>query len=92
MPQLRQLAGPVARLLVLGHALNRAGARDGDLDLLAAVAIAQEHGVEGRLSLPLTPELETAVGNILLAGPRGSADDLAGLEIVDGALVLQEPQ
>ncbi len=89
---IRQLAGPVARLLVVGHALAREGQRDTDLDLLSAVAAAQSHGTDGRLSLPLTPELETAVGNVLLRGKRGGSDDLAGLEIVDGHLVLQNPQ
>lgn len=89
---IRQLAGPVARLLVLGHALKRARARKTDLDLLSAVTIARVHGESGRLAVPLTPELEKTVGNILLASRRGGSDDLAGLEITGGALVLQEPQ
>ena len=88
----RQVAGPVARLLILGRVLQREGPRENDLDLLTAVATVQEHGPQGRLELPLTPELEAAVGHILLASRNGGSDDLAGLEIRDGVLVIQEPR
>jgi hypothetical protein len=56
------------------------------------VTIARVHGESGRLAVPLTADLEKTVGNILLASRRGGSDDLAGLEITGGALVLQEPQ
>jgi len=89
---IRQIAGPVARLLILGRTLRREGPRETDLDLLSAVATVQEHSPQGRLELPLTPELEAAVGHILLTSRNGGSDDLAGLEIHDGVLVVREPR
>jgi hypothetical protein len=87
----RQLAGPAARLLVLGRALREEGLRDDDLDLLSAVAIVREHDGEGRVRLPLTPELEATLGNVLLAGRLSEGDELSGLDISDGDLVIQVP-
>ena len=89
---IRQIAGPVARLLILGRTLQREGPRETELDLLSAVATVQEHSPQGRLELPLTPELEAAVGHILLTSRNGGSDDLDGLEIHDGVLVIREPR
>jgi hypothetical protein len=88
----RQLAGPVARLLVLGRALHREGLRTGPLTLLQAVHLVLAHTREGRFELPLDPPLAAAVGRILVSARAGGWDDLAGLQIRAGRLVVAGPQ
>lgn len=88
----RQLAGPVARLLVLSSALTRENLREEPLHLLDAVSLVLCHGRDGCLHLPLTEDLGAAVGCSLLSARQGGRDDLAGLEIHDGTLILQQPR
>ena len=70
---MRRLAGAAARLMVLGAALRARGMRRTDLDLLAAVAIAQRHEREGEVRLPVGADLVAAVGGLLATGGVGSA-------------------
>ncbi|HOX26654.1 MAG TPA: hypothetical protein PLL30_05690 [Candidatus Krumholzibacteria bacterium] len=88
----RQLAGPVSRLLALGRALQRENVREAPLGLLEAVAVVLAHCPDGRLELSLDADLRDAVGRILLGAGGDEAGDLAGLAIRDGLLVLQPPQ
>jgi len=88
----RQLAGPVSRLVVLGRALQRDGLRETPLDLLEAVGLVLGNSPDGRLELVLDAELEAAIGRILLGARPGDAEDLAGLAVRDGRLVLQQPR
>jgi hypothetical protein len=86
---IRQLAGPVARLRMLGRALQREGLRDAELDLLDAVALLLQHGTAGQLHLPLTPDLAAGIERILLAAQGEASGHLAGLAVVNGALQLR---
>ena len=88
----RQLAGPTSRVLALGRALQREGLRDTPLGLLDAVRIVLEHGRDGDFVLPLSDRLLEVVGRILVAGAPVGAEDLSGLEIRDGALVVLSPR
>ncbi len=88
----RQLAGPTARLLVVGQALVRAGLRERPLPLLEAVRLVLTHSPGGTLRLPLDDALEAAVSRCLLAARHGGQDDLAGLEVRAGVLTLQQPR
>lgn len=88
----RQLAGPTARMLVLGKALARAGLRQTPLTLLEAVCLVLTHSVEGSLRIPLDQGLQEAIGCILLSARHGGQEDLAGLDIRDGMLMLAKPR
>jgi len=91
-PTIRQLAGPSARLLILGRDLASDGLREEPIHLLEALLLVLEHGLGGQLKIELTAELQEAVGRFLVAARRGGSDDLAGLEVREGALVLREPE
>ncbi len=90
---IRQLAGPVAQLLAVGRQLAHAGVRRLDLDLVNATAIALAHCPGGRLRLPLTPELQSSVGAILVAPSScdpWSAPLVGGLALENGYLIARE--
>ncbi|MDY0109156.1 MAG: hypothetical protein RBT60_04415 [Candidatus Krumholzibacteria bacterium] len=89
---IRHLAGPVARLLVLGRALTRVGLREEPLHLLDAVRLVLTHSTDDCLQIPLKRDLAAAVDRILLAAGRGGQEDLSGLEIRSGKLRLQQPR
>ncbi len=88
----RQVAGPVARLLVLGRALQREGVRTTPLTLVQAVHLVLAGSPSGRFELPLDAELQEVVGRVLLSSRHGGSDDLAGLEIQAGRLVVAGPR
>lgn len=88
---LRDISGPLARLLVLGRALCRRHLRADDLGLVSALAMVLENRSEGRFALPLPPELADMIGTILLSGREGDGD-LGGLEITAGHLHVLEPR
>jgi hypothetical protein len=88
----RQLAGPTARMLMLGKALVRAGLRESPLTLLEAVGLVLTHCRDGNLRLALDAALQEAIGCILLSARQGGLEDLAGLDIRDGVLVLEKPR
>lgn len=88
----RQLAGPAARLLILGKALARTGLREGSLNLLDTVHLVLGHSPQGTLQIPLDADLQAAVECVLLSAKQGGLDDLAALQIRDGRLLLQQPR
>jgi hypothetical protein len=90
----RQLAAVAARMMALAHQLVRAGVRRRELDLVAALRIAQLHHRDDRFGLPLGGDLASAVGSVLIApqsGPGAGSWSLAGLEVVRDELVLRAP-
>ena len=89
---IRQLAGPVARLLVLSQALMRAGLRPEPLHLLDAVHLVLAHSPHDHLEIPVGGELQEAISCSLLSSRQGSRDDLAGLQLQAGRLVLPQPR
>jgi len=84
----RDLAGPLARLLALGQRLVEVGARTHEIDPVTGTLIALEHSDGGQLRVPLDEALAAVVGRILLSGTGGG---LAGLALESGALVLRDP-
>jgi len=85
------LAGWCCRLMALAHRLVLVGARRGELDLLTAVAIAQQYGRNDVLRLPLGPSLGHTLSEILSAPSddetsTGSSSALAGWPL-DGCTV-----
>ncbi|MEZ4387661.1 MAG: hypothetical protein R3D98_08800 [Candidatus Krumholzibacteriia bacterium] len=91
-PSVGELAGPVARLLVLGRALQRAGVRTDELGLVGAVTLVLDHTVDGKLVLELGPELAAAVGRVLMSARADVAAGLRGFELDGERLILAKPQ
>lgn len=87
----RQVAGPAARLLVLGRALVRSGLRKEPMHLLDAVHLVLRHTRGGDFELALTRDLKSAVAGCLAHAGSDTGNTLSDLRIRGDVLVLQQP-
>jgi len=91
-----KLAKAVAALMALDSRLVAAGVKEGNLDLLSGVALAQQHTRGDTLALPLDQEQEIFLQNLLAsddedpvagtAGPSGWS--ISGFRLDAGQLIL----
>lgn len=89
------LAHGLERLLAVSRTLAREGTIATNMDLLTAARMVQLGYREGRVSIPLDPYLADAMTAVLdrEVNKRGLPDEnLAGVSVVPGALVIEIPE